>query len=79
MGINFFIKNMYIFVATSQSSSKAVSSPIGRHLMETESSNIFFFGVLNNNIYEKKRIGLNFIDENNYFKAFRPHHQEKKN
>lgn len=70
---------MYIFLATSQSSSKAVSSPIGRHLMETESSNIFFFGVLNNNIYEKKRIGLNFIDENNYFKAFRPHHQEKKN
>lgn len=54
MGINYFFKNMYIFVATSQSSSKAVSSPIGRHLMETESSNIFF-GVLNNNIYEKKK------------------------
>lgn len=78
MGINYFFKNVYIFVATSQSSSKAVSSLIGRHLMETESSNIFF-GVLNNNIYEKKRIGLNFIDENNYFKAFLPHHQKKKN
>lgn len=56
-GLIFLKKNMYIFLATSQSSSKAVSSPIGRHLMETESSNIFFFGVLNNNIYEKKELG----------------------